>query len=71
MYSYVMERDITKRRFIKQSISFPPTQFAWLKEEADRQEHGNVSRIVQEALREYRLRRMAEQLDRVPERSAA
>ena len=67
MYSYVMERDSTNRRFIKQSISFPAQQFLWLKEEADRQEHGNLSRIVQDAIREYRLRRMAEQLAREPE----
>lgn len=71
MYSYVMERDSTQIRFVKQSISFPRTQLDWLREEADRQEHGNISRIVQDAIKEYRLRRMVEEMERVPAGSRA
>lgn len=59
----------TGRQFVKTSISLPPDQAAWIREEAERQEHGNVSRIVQDAVREYRLRRMAEEMARTPQLS--
>jgi Arc/MetJ-type ribon-helix-helix transcriptional regulator len=62
-----MERDITSLRYQKQSISFPRTQLEWLRQEAARQEHGNVSRVVQEAVKEYRRRRLVEELERQQE----
>lgn len=43
-------------------ISFPKSQLDWLIAEAHRQEHGNVSRVVQDAVREYRMRQMVEQM---------
>lgn len=59
-----MERKHTSSRFIKQSISFPVSQLDWIRQEADRQEHGNLSRIVQEAIKVYRRQRLAEELER-------
>lgn len=55
-----------KQLVVKKSISFQPSLLVWLQEEAERQEHGNVSRIVQDAVREYRLRRLAEEMARGP-----
>lgn len=64
-----MEPNATKQLVVKKSISFQPSLLDWLVDEADRQEHGNVSRIVQDAVREYRLKRMAEQLAQAPQLS--
>jgi metal-responsive CopG/Arc/MetJ family transcriptional regulator len=64
-----MEPNSSKQLVVKKSISFQPNLLDWLVEESERQEHGNVSRIVQDAVREYRLRRMAEELARGPELS--
>jgi hypothetical protein len=57
-------RVIPRAKFVKQSVSFPVDQLDWLREEAEREEHGNLSRIVQEAVKAYRLQRMVEQLER-------
>lgn len=50
-----------KPNFEKVSVSLPPEVHEWIKAEADRRaerfgEHWSASRIVQEALREYRTR---------------
>lgn len=49
-----MSTDVTQTRFLQQSVSLPRGLVDWLREEADRQEHGNISRIVQEAIKQYR-----------------
>lgn len=54
---------MTNSRFVKQSISFPRTQLDWLREEARRQDHGNLSRVVQDAIREYRKQRLVEEME--------
>lgn len=45
-----MQQVPTREHRKKQSISFRPDQFAALKEQAERERHGNVSLIVQRAL---------------------
>lgn len=49
-----MERNLTTKRVVKQSIAFPVAQLEWIRAEAERQEHGNLSRIVQDAIKAYR-----------------
>jgi hypothetical protein len=53
-----------KPNFIKVSVSLPPEVHDWLKSEADRRtqkfgESWTASRVLQEALREYRARQSA------------
>lgn len=67
-YSIDMDTDRDTKRYIKQSISFPVQQLDWLRDEAERQEHGNLSRVVQDAIREYRNARIAERLSWVENR---
>lgn len=49
-----MNSSSTLPRVVKKSVSLPRTQIEWIDEESERQEHGNFSRIVQEAIRQYR-----------------
>lgn len=40
----------SRERRIKQSVSFRPGQFTALKEQAERERHGNLSLVVQRAV---------------------
>ena len=52
----VIKRQVKRVATGKVSVSLPVEMEAWLREEADRTEYGNASRVVQRALEEYRLR---------------
>ena len=45
-----MQQAVERPRRIKQSVSFRPDQFTALKEQAERERHGNLSLIVQRAV---------------------